>query len=74
MTTLVFLFQPSVLKLMALELVPIVVKVTTSKVPSVLKMMTTAPNMLIWMVQEKGGQNGPADARRSVNVVIKDSI
>lgn len=74
MTTLVFLFQPSVLKLMVVELVPIVVKVTTSKVPSVLKMTITAPNMLIWMVQENGGQNGPADARRSVNVVIKDSI
>lgn len=74
MTTLVFLFQPSVLKLMVVELVPIVVKVTTSKVPSVLKMTITAPNMLIWMVQENGDQNGPADARRSVNVVIKDSI
>jgi len=67
------LFQPSVLKPMALEPALLVVKVITLKAEFASKMMITVLNTDSLMPPENGLQFGVMDVSKSVNAATKAS-
>lgn len=73
MTTLVLLFQRSVLKPMALEPALLVVKVITLKAEFASKMMIIVLNTDSSMPPEDGPQFGVMDVSKSVNAATKTS-